>query len=125
MPPARPLLIVLVAALLIAGCGSSGEQDPTATATTPEAPPGASARTCRGTVAAVEELRVTGVDCAVGLIVATAWTSEPSCAPAEESSRSSCSVHDGYRCLGATTDRGVAVSCARSGSSVAFLAKRD
>jgi len=49
---------------------------------------------------------------------------EPACAPFGGASRSSCSVYGGYRCLGAVTDRGVAVSCARTGSSVAFVAKR-
>jgi hypothetical protein len=34
-------------------------------------------------------------------------------------------VDDEYRCLGAATERGIAVSCARPGSSVAFIAQRD
>jgi hypothetical protein len=124
MSPARLLLPILAAALLIAGCGSSDKSEPTATATTPAAPLGASARSCEGTVAGTSELRVTGVGCDVGRGVVAAWANEAVCAPAGDASRVSCSIYDGYRCLGAATDRGVAVSCARTGSSVAFIAER-
>jgi hypothetical protein len=126
MPLPRLLLPVLAAALLTAGCGSSDEREPTATATatSPAAPPGASARTCEGTVAGTAELRVTGVGCDVGRGVVAAWANEPSCSPEGGASRSSCSVYDEYRCLGAATERGTAVSCARPGSSIAFIAQR-
>jgi len=124
MSPARLLLAILAAALLIAGCGSSGENEPTATATTPAAPAGASARSCEATVTGTSELRVTGVDCDVGREVISAWADKPACNPAGDASRVSCSIYDGYRCLGATTDRGLAVSCARTGGSVAFIATR-
>jgi hypothetical protein len=133
-PGRRPFLPILVAlvtlAALAAGCGASDESNPespqalerapTATATTPAAPPGASARTCGG----ADELRVTGAGCDVGRRVLTAWAKEPSCSAGEGASRFSCSVDDGYRCLGAATERGVAVSCARPGSSIAFIAER-
>jgi hypothetical protein len=126
---ARPLLLIL-AAVLAAGCGasndSSSQGEPTATATTPAAPPGATARSCGNTtVAGTEQLRVTGVGCDVGRGVAAAWANKPACAHPGDASRSSCAVYDGYRCLSAATDRGIAVSCARSGSSVAFIAGRD
>jgi hypothetical protein len=137
MPRACTILPILaVAALLAAGCGSDGEgsgygsrdstqQAPTATATTPPAPPGASARSCGSTtVTGTEGLRVTGVGCDVGGAVATGWANKPSCLPGNEASRVSCTVHGDYRCLGATTDRGIAVSCARPGSSIAFVARR-
>jgi hypothetical protein len=124
MSPARLLPPVLATVLLIAGCGSSEESEPTATATTPKAPAGASARSCAGSLAGTSELRVTGVGCDVGREVVATWTKKSACAPAGDASRVSCSVHDAYRCLGAATGRGLAVSCARPGSSVAFIAMR-
>lgn len=130
-----PILAALVAfAALTAGCGSSDdatsesssaqERAPTATATTPAAPPGASAQSCEGTVAGTGQLRVTGIGCDVGRGVVAAWADKPSCSPGGEASRVSCTAQSDYRCLGAATDRGIAVSCARPGSSVAFLARR-
>jgi hypothetical protein len=124
MSPARLPLLILAAVLLIAGCGSSEESEPTATATAPAAPPGASARSCEDAVTGTSELRVTGVGCAVGHAVAAAWADEPACTPTGGASRSSCSIYNGYRCLAAATDRGVAASCARTGSSVSFIAER-
>jgi hypothetical protein len=123
MSPARPLLLALAVALLVAGCSSADEDEPTATATTPAAPAGASARSCAGTIAGTSDLRVTGVGCEVGHAVVTAWADKSGCTPAGAASRASCSIYDGYLCLGAATDRGFAVSCARPGSSVAFLAR--
>ncbi|HEY5815579.1 MAG TPA: hypothetical protein VIS95_04480 [Solirubrobacterales bacterium] len=135
----RPVCIISFAALLIlaataAGCGDSdgggyggdaGGQAPTATATTPPAPPGASARDCgETTVAGTEGLRVTGVGCDVGRGVVATWMNAPGCIPDGGASRSSCTVHRDYRCLAAATDRGLAVSCARPGSSIAFFARR-
>ena len=128
---------LLVLAAVAVGCGSSdggsgyGPRDTTessggeATATTPVAPPGASARTCEGAVAGTERLRVTGVGCDTGRAVVAAWAGEPSCAAPTGSSRFSCAVGDGYRCLGAATEPGIAVSCSRQGSSVAFVAAGD
>lgn len=138
MPLARPLLPILSVAVTLAvlatGCGSSdnsssessnaAEGPPTATATTPAAPPGASARSCEGTVAGTGQLRVTGIGCDVGRGVVAVWANKPACSSPADASRFSCSVYDGYRCLGAATERGIAVSCARPGSSVAFVAKR-
>jgi hypothetical protein len=138
MPRRHPLLSALLVAGALAalsvGCGSSdggsdygsrdsAEEPPTATATTPEAPPGASARTCEGTVVGAEELRVTGIGCDVGLQVAAAWVAKRSCSGPAGGSRFSCSVFDGYRCLGTSAERGIAVSCAHPGASVAFIAK--
>jgi hypothetical protein len=128
MLPGRLLLLVLIAPLPIVGCGSSSSQDSTsqeqtATATTPQAPPGAAVRTCEGTVAGTGELRVTGIGCDVGRGVVAAWANEPSCSTADGASRFSCSVYEDYRCLGATTEHGIAVSCTRSGASASFVAQ--
>lgn len=134
MPFRQPLFSALLVAVALAalttGCGSSdggsrdsAEDSPTATATTPDAPPGASARTCEGEVVGAAELRVTGIGCDVGLRVVAAWAGEPSCSAPAGGSRFSCSVYDGYRCLGARAERGIAVSCARPGASVSFIAK--
>jgi hypothetical protein len=140
MPLRQPLLsaLLVVAALAAAtsGCGSSDggsgygsrdstEDSPTATATTPDAPPGASARTCDSGVPGTEEVRVTGIGCDAGLRVVAAWAAEPSCSTPAGGSRFSCSVSDSYRCLGTSTDRGIAVSCARPGASVAFITNRS
>jgi hypothetical protein len=136
--PPRHLLLssLLAAAVLAAGCGSSGEGSgygsgsgdstggsPTATATAPDAPPGASARTCEAAVAGTTELRVTGTGCDAGMRVAAAWAGDPSCSAPAGGSRFSCSVEGGYRCLGASAERGVAVSCARRGASVSFVSR--
>jgi hypothetical protein len=125
VPSARLFPLVLVAALLASGCGSSDDQAPTATATTPPAPPGAAARACGGTAAGAGQLRVTGIGCEEGRAVVAAWAGDPVCSGPADASRFSCAVHDGYRCLGAATARGIAVSCSRPGSSVAFVAKRS
>lgn len=137
--PRRPALLVLLALALagpVIGCGSdddgsgygsrdSGQGSPTATATTPDAPPGASARVCEEEIDGAEGLRVTGIDCATGLRLVAAWAAKPACAAPAGGSRFSCSVEDGYRCLGTAAERGVAVSCARPGASAAFLVKRN
>jgi len=125
----RSRLSILAACLALtaafAGCGASDESEPTATATTPPAPPGASARDCGDTtVAGTQDLQVTGIGCDVGRGVVAVWARKPGCAPATGASRSSCSVYDEYRCLAAATERGVTVSCARPGGSLAFLARR-
>ncbi len=134
--PVRLAIVALVAlAALAAGCGDSddggygagdaNEPAPTATATTPAAPPGATARECgETTVAGTEGLRVTGIGCDVGRGIVAAWTEKPACSRPAGASRYSCTVYDEYRCLGAATDAGIAVSCARPGSSAAFLARR-
>lgn len=133
-PLLATLLIATVLSSLSAGCGSSddgsgyGSRDSsadskTATATTPDAPPGASARACEGASAGGEELRVTGIGCDVGLRVVTAWAGKPSCSEPSGGSRFACTVDGGYRCLGARTERGIAVSCAHPGASASFIAK--
>jgi hypothetical protein len=132
-----PALVVCVAVALVAaavgGCGSSGagsssEQAKGASgaagsATTPTAPAGASAQACAGAVRGIATLRVAGVGCAIGRGVVASWSNRPACAGTAAASRVSCTVED-YRCLGAATDRGLAVSCARPYRSISFVAKR-
>jgi hypothetical protein len=76
-------------------------------------------------VASTGQVRVTGTGCDIGRGVVAAWANKPDCSEPAGASRFSCVVYRGYRCLGAATDRGVAVSCARPGSSVAFVARRS
>jgi hypothetical protein len=135
-----PLALAAVAVALTAlaiGCGSDGSgsgygsrdstaEQPTATATTPPAPPGATARDCgRTTVAGTEGLRVTGIGCDVGRGVVAAWTRTRSCSTPAGASRYACTVHEDFRCLGASADGGIAVSCSRPGGSLSFIAKRN
>jgi hypothetical protein len=118
--------VVALATVLVAGCGSGGSEGSEATTreqATTAAPAGASARSCTGVQAGIEGLRVTGVDCGAGRAIAAAWSGDATCASPASRSRFACSVR-GYRCLGANGERGIAVSCARPGRSVAFVAKR-
>jgi hypothetical protein len=130
---AVPLTIAVLAAALLGGCGSSsdgGTGTQTATGSgsasgTPAqsgaAPGGASAQSCGNTtVTGTSGLRVTGVGCPVGRAVVAAWSQEGSCSAAD--SRPACTV-SGYRCIGARTDAGIAVSCAQPGRSLSFVAR--
>jgi hypothetical protein len=122
----------VLAALLVAGCGSGGstgttagqETAPAGASTAPEAPTGVTARACRNHAeGSALPLRVTGVGCAKGASIAAAWHSNSKCAPAAGQSRSACSV-EGFRCLTAVAGQGLAVTCARPGRSVAFIVER-
>jgi hypothetical protein len=122
---------VLLVAIFAAGCGSSDSGEGTstqqnqgeATNSTATAPAGATTRSCESGTNGVAELRVTGVDCSTGKAVVATWSHKPSCASPAGASRFSCAAGD-YRCLGAATDRGIAVGCARPNRSIAFVAKR-
>lgn len=129
------LCIAAAVAATAGGCGSDGSgsgygsrdatgEPPTATATTPAAPPGATARACDpASAAGAEGLRVTGLECDAGRGVVAAWTGDPSCSAPAGASRYACTVAGGYRCLAATTEAGIAVSCSRPGRSLSFLAE--
>jgi len=127
--PLSLLLVLAVAAVALTtgGCGSSDDGSEGTTTggggTTSRAPAGASAQNCSATVDEVADLSVTGVDCEEGRDVAALWTAQRSCRTPSGASRVSCSVGN-YRCLGASTDRGLAVSCARPGRSISFVAQR-
>jgi hypothetical protein len=131
----RPLIpIALLAAVLIAGCGSDDGHEASSTAdapskattstTPPTAPPGAAVDTCASKTTDLERLRVAGIACEAGQAVAAAWVRSASCASAEDDSRSACTVR-GYRCLGTNAGRGLTISCARPGRSISFIAPRS
>lgn len=127
--PLSLLLVLAVAAVALTtgGCGSSDDSNEGTTTdgggTTSRAPAGASAQNCPGPVDGVTDLSVTGVDCEEGRGVTVLWISQRDCRRPAGASRVSCSVA-AYRCLGASTDRGLAVSCARPGRSISFVAQR-
>lgn len=129
---ATSLAIVVLAAALLAGCGSSSSSSGGSTQTGSTAPSkagtsggpiGASARSCDTHAGDAEGLRAVGVSCGEARRVLYGWQRTGACSSPSGASRSSCSTGS-YRCLGAKTDRGVAVSCSRPGRSVAFIAKR-
>lgn len=115
-----PLLAVVLATVLSAGCGKS---PPDKTGAPPRAPVGAGAKSCEAHAAGAESLRATGISCDRARQVAYGWQREPSCSPPSGASRSSCLTRS-YRCQATRTDRGLAVSCAREGQSIAFVSKR-
>lgn len=128
MPSRLAAIAALAAAAILVGCGSSADESSTDRATTPPAPHagapvGAAARSCETLAADAEALRATGIACDQAQQVMYAWQREPACALPTSSSRGGC-LAGSYRCQAARTDRGVAVSCARAGESVAFIARR-
>jgi hypothetical protein len=120
MKLAAPLLIAALAAALLAGCGSSSEEE---TQRTANAPAGASVDACDTYAVDAEGLRVTGLSCKEGRQVMLGWQRTEDCGLIGGASRGACSVRS-YRCLATRADRGISVSCARPGRSVAFVAKR-
>jgi hypothetical protein len=134
--PTRIALAALAVAALIAatGCGSSsdettgagettGANPPASTSTAPaqEAPAGVRAKSCEGGGSS-GEIRVTGAPCGLGRLLVAAWYKNGACASPPGASRTSCRLGV-FTCLGAATDRGLAVSCAGAGRSVSFIAK--
>jgi hypothetical protein len=132
----RPNTIALAAlavlvAMVAAGCGSSSDETagtsgttapPASTTPGQEAPIGVRAKGC-GDTGSSGEVRVTGVSCELGRSLVTGWYKNGDCSAPEAASRMSCRV-GGFICLGAVTDRGVAVTCAAPGRSVAFIGRK-
>jgi hypothetical protein len=110
---AAPLAVVILAAVLLAGCGDSSDH----------APIGASAKACDAYSTDAESLRATGIPCDQARQVMYGWQRENSCAVPASASRNSCLTRS-YRCQATRTDRGVAVSCSRQGQSIAFTARQ-
>jgi hypothetical protein len=126
--PTRIVLAVLAVAITIAvaGCGSSDETTGGGTtgtaAQSQQAPAGAQAHKCGGSGARVGEMRVTGVPCGLGNLLAAAWYKNGKCSSPADASRTSCRLGD-FTCLGVRTDHGLAVDCAGRGRSISFVAK--
>jgi len=123
---AVPFTIIAVAAALLGGCGGSddGGDSSASTQAAPQAkgstaPVGASAHECKGE----GELRATGLPCKKARSLMAAWSRTDGCAPADGASRSACGLPGSYRCLSVVTEKGVSVSCAKPGRSLAFTAK--
>jgi len=125
---AAALALLALIAALATGCGSSGSSTSSESTarpkqSRPKGPAGASVRSCAARSAGAWALRVTTVSCAEGHRVARAWRGRAACAAPSGASRTSCAVGR-YRCLGVMTPRGLEISCARPGRSVAFLVRR-
>lgn len=132
---AAPLVAAALLAALVAGCGGSSiETDGSRTGTVTSVVPipgkgnsgpsiGASARSCDAYSTDAGALRATSISCSQARQVIYGWQRERSCAAPAGASRSSCLTRS-YRCQATRTDRGVAVSCARKGQSIAFIARR-
>jgi hypothetical protein len=127
---AAPFAAVLFVAALATGCGSSSddstrsERNAAPPPSSSGAPVGASARSCDSYASDATALRATNVSCGQARQVMFGWQRQGSCSTRAGASRSSC-LSRSYRCLATRTDRGIAVSCARAGRSIAFIAKRD
>ena len=119
------LLAVLALAVAAAGCGSSDETTGTTSAAPEkiqEAPVGVRADRCGEGATGDGEVRVTGVSCELGRELVAGWYKDSACSAPEGASRTSCKLGE-FSCLGAVTDRGVAVTCAAPGRSVAFIGR--
>ncbi len=133
------LAVLVAAALLLAGCGGSGSEGSSSTApeggagtgesgvpkkaTAPNVPAGSEVISCSGGSGGVMQLRATAIDCGTARTTMRRWESSGACGPSGGSgSRSSCSLGD-FRCQAVKVDRGIAVSCARPGADVSFIAK--
>jgi hypothetical protein len=117
-------------AMAATGCGSSSDETgtgettapPASTSTTPgKGPIGVRAKGC-GAAGSSGAVRVTGVSCELGRSLVSRWHKNRGCAASQGASRLSCRLGR-FVCLGAATDRGVAVTCAAPGRSVAFVAR--
>ena len=124
--------LAIAVAVTAAGCGSSSDETtganattapPASTSTTPaqEAPVGVRAKSCDSTGSS-GEVRVTNVSCELGRSLAVGWYKDNACSGPKGASRTSCRLGK-FICLGAVTDRGVAVTCVAPGRSVAFIGR--
>lgn len=128
MPRRLASLAVLVFAIApLNGCGDSPDGGPDSDGSTrtekASAPAGAAAASCKAHPSAAEDLRATGIPCGQARRALRGWKRERSCSLPADASRGSCAIRS-YRCLATRTDRGIAVSCARAGQSLAFTVRR-
>jgi hypothetical protein len=127
---AVPISIIALAAAMLVGCGGSSESDSTETGSgaAPQggaatAPAGASAAKCNVSVSGVEAVRATGISCKEAKAVLLSWNRDDGCVGSQGISRVACTVRS-YRCIATRTERGVSVSCAAPGRSIAFISER-
>ena len=135
---------IAAAALLVAGCGGgSGSNSSTAAApgpaavetgagqgaagapkqaAAPNAPAGSKVVACKEGAVDMEGLRATAVDCGSAREAMRQWGRSRACSLGKGGSRSSCTL-GGFRCQAVRSGRGAAVSCARPGGDVSFVAK--
>jgi hypothetical protein len=97
MRSATPLAVILALALLLGGCGGSGEET-----TGPSAVPQDAAAVTRQ--------------------VRAEWARNPDCHRPAGASRWGCSVGD-YRCQSVVSDRGRSTSCSKPGRSISFTVR--
>jgi hypothetical protein len=136
---ALAVLTVLAAALLVTACGGGSsstapEESPGypprvlhtpnggKKATAPNAPAGSRVVSCSEGREETVQLRATAIDCGTARVTMRRWESSHACTLGKVGSRSSCSL-GGFRCQAVKVDRGAAVSCARPGGDVSFVAK--
>lgn len=141
---ARPLAVLLAcAALFAAGCGGGAGSGGSSTApgvggtgagqgaasggtpkkaTAPNAPAGSKVISCAEGRVETVQLRAAAVDCGTARATMARWERSQACTLGRSSSRSSCSL-GGFRCQAVRSGRGAAVSCARPGGDVSFVAK--
>ena len=122
----RLALPILVAALLVAGCGGGSNSTapaggastggPPKQATAPDAPAGSKVVSCDASI----HLSVAAVDCATARTTMAKWESSDSCALHKDISRNSCEV-GGFRCQAVNVDAGISVSCVGPEGDVAFI----
>jgi hypothetical protein len=126
------IVLAMICAALLAGCGGGGSGGSSSTAapesggapkkaTAPNAPAGSKVVACESDTADARGLRATAVDCATAERIMRRWQKHRSCALAAGASRGSCSLGS-FRCQTVKAGRGVAVSCARPGGDIAFIA---
>jgi hypothetical protein len=129
------VLLVLTAALLVAGCGGGSSSTPTfpegehneeitgppgggaAKATSPNAPAGSKVVSCGEDA---EQLRATVVSCATARTTMDDWEGSAACALSPGDSRGSCSLGS-FRCQAVKVGQGVSVSCAGPDGDVSFV----
>ena len=117
------LATLICAALIVGGCGGGGSSTGGGStgpkkATAPNAPAGSKVVACGGGDA---QLRTVGIGCDTARTTMRRWQGTPSCALRGDTSRGSCALGD-LRCQALRADRGIAVSCARAGADIAFVA---
>jgi hypothetical protein len=124
------LAFLLLAALLVAGCGGGssstmptgdGEGTMPKKATSPNAPAGSKVVSCAENRMEMEQLRATEVGCATARATMERWERSHVCTLGD-GSRSSCSL-GGFRCQAVKVEKGASVSCAGPQGDVSFIAK--